>query len=182
VGRIELVAIIAQVRVDRIFQGHCSKELQFKWFRLWASAGKGMLYSGPPLANFRAHERHLIFLKESEDGWVVSMPVYALNTILAPAPPRNAIYDLSGATLNARYQALAEELEAAALSRPNPPAGLTGEAATYFSAVFDLIGGCGGPFYRHFESSTSRELRQAAIEWLGVMNRHHATCTQMPQQ
>jgi hypothetical protein len=178
VSGIELVANTAHVRVDRIFEGYSSSELQFKWFRLWSPAGEGMLYSGPPVANFKPHERYLIFLKKSAEGWVVAMPVYALEAKLAPASPSNAVRDLSSAPAQARYQALAEELEAAALQVPNPPPGMTGEAATYFSAVFDLIGACAGPFYEHFESSPSRQLRGAATEWL-VINRHHTTCTQM---
>jgi hypothetical protein len=141
-----------------------------------------MVYSGPPVANFGTHERYLIFLKKSDKGWVVAMPVYALHAKLAPAPTSNAIQDLSSAPLQARYQALAEELETAALKVQNPPPGMTGEAATYFSPVFDLIGACAEPFYRHFESSPSRELRDVATEWLGVINRHHATCVRTPRQ
>jgi hypothetical protein len=38
------------------------------------------------------------------------------------------------------YQALAEELETPALLVPVPQPGLTGEAATYFPAIFDMLG------------------------------------------
>jgi hypothetical protein len=180
VDRTELVANIAQVRIDRVFQGHCSRQLQFKWFRLWSPAGEGMLYSGPPVSNFRTQQRYLIFLKRADEAWVVSMPVYALEMTLAANPSANRITDLSGAPLVAKYQALAQELEIAAMAVPDPPPGVTGDAATYFSSVFDLIGGCAGAFYYHFESSPSPELRRAALEWAGVIKKHHAGCAQAP--
>lgn len=180
VDAVEVRSNLARVRVDRVFKGHCPLALQFKWFKLWSAAGKGTLYSGPPIADFRAHERYLIFLKQGEQGWVVAMPVYALEMKLAAASPPNAISDLSAAPVQARYRAIAEELEVAALSVPNPSPGMTGEAASYFSPVFDLLGGCGEAFYHHFESSPSSDLQEAAFRWLSLIKKRHLSCTVSP--
>jgi hypothetical protein len=75
-----------------------------------------------------------------------------------------------------RYEALAEELENAALAEPVPPPGMTGVAAMYFSSVFDLLGACAEPFYRRFMSSPSPELRAAASNWLELIRSRHLTC------
>ena len=86
------------------------------------------------------------------------MPLYAFEVELAPAPPSNAPRDLSQALRQERYEGIAEELETSALLAPTPPPGMTGEAAaTSFPAVFDLLGGCAEPCYRHFFSSPSKE-------------------------
>jgi hypothetical protein len=82
--------------------------------------------------------------------------------------------------LNQRYQALAEELETAALLVPVPQPGLTGEAATYFPAIFDLLGGCAEPFYRRFLSSSNPDLRRAALNWLGLIRSRRMTCSAAP--
>jgi len=75
-----------------------------------------------------------------------------------------------------RYEALAQELETAALLVPTPESGLTGEATTYFPAIFDLLGGCAHPFYRRFSSSPSPELRRAALNWLQLIQSRHKMC------
>jgi hypothetical protein len=85
------------------------------------------------------------------------MPLYAIEVKLAPTPPSRAVGDLSQAPTNNKYEELAQELETAALLGPTPEPGLTGEAATYFPAIFDLLGGCAEPFYRRFSSSPSLE-------------------------
>ena len=178
VDHIELLANIARVRVDRVFQGSAGAELQFVWYKLYvppASSG-GVVGSLPPLADFRAHERYLVFLKHGTTGWVVAMPLYAIEFKLAGAPPAGAMADLSQATTDQRDEALAQELETAALRLPAPQAGLTGEAVTYFPAVFDLLGGCAEPFYRRFLSSSSPELRRAALNWVQLIQSRKMTC------
>jgi hypothetical protein len=173
-----VAAHIAQVRLDRVFQGNAAGEkLQFAWFSLHAAtAGGGFAYSGPPLADFRPGKRYLVFLKRARTGWEVAMPVYAMQEELAAAPPNGALRDLSQAPLRQRYRELAEELENAALTQPVPPPGMTGEAASYFSSVFDLLAGCAEPFYRRFLSSPSAELRGAASSWLALIRTRHLTC------
>jgi len=177
VDHIELVGNVARARIDRIFQGSASGEVQFVWHRLNVSpTGGGVVASIPPTANFRPHERYLIFLKQIATGWVVAMPLYAIEFKLAPTPPSAAMADLSQATTGSRYDALAQELETAALLVPAPQSGLTGEAATYFPAIFDLLGGCADPFYRRFFSSPSPDLRRAALNWLQLIRSRHMTC------
>ena len=172
----ELAGNVAHIRIDRVFRGSHVEELQFTWFKYHATSEGGIVYSGPPLADFRPQKRYLIFLKQKLSGWVVAMPLYALEMELAPTPPSNALRDLSEAPSDQRYEALAEELETAALLVPTPQPGLTGEAATYFPAVFDLLGGCAEPFYRRFLSSPSSELRGAALRWLSLIRSRHMTC------
>jgi hypothetical protein len=172
----ELVGNVARVRIDRVFQGSAAKELQFTWFKYHATTKGGIVFSGPPLSDFRPHKRYLIFLRQKMSGWVVAVPLYALEMELAPAPPSNALRDLSQSPSEQRYEALAEELEAAALLVPTPRPGLTGEAATYFPGVFDLLGGCAEPFYRRFLSSPSPDLRGAALRWLSLIRSRHMTC------
>jgi hypothetical protein len=177
VDHVELVGNVARVRVDRVFQGSASGEVPFVWYRLYVPpTGGGVVGSLPPTANFRPHERYLIFLKRRTTGWVVAMPLYAIEVKLAPTPPSRAVGDLSQAPTNSKYEELAQELETAALLVPTPEPGLTGEAATYFPAIFDLLGGCAEPFYRRFSSSPSLELRRAALNWLRLIQARHMTC------
>ena len=84
--------------------------------------------------------------------------------------------NLSQATTDMRYEALAQELETAALLIPAPQPGLTGEAATYFPSIFDLLSGCAEPFYRRFLSSPSPELRRAALNWVQLIQSRQMTC------
>jgi len=107
---------------------------------------------------------------------VVALPLYGIEIQLAPALPSGAFRDLSHASIQRRYEAIAEELEMAASLLPVPLPGSTGEAATYFSEAFDLIGGCAEPFYRSFLSSPSHELRGAALDWLELIRSRHMTC------
>jgi hypothetical protein len=177
VDHIELLGNVARVRVDGVFQGSSSGELQFVWYRLHVPpTGGGVVGSLPPLANFRPHERYLIFLKQRTTGWVVAMPLYAIEFKLAATPPSGAIGNLSQATTDKRYEALAQELETAALLIPAPQPGLTGEAATYFPSIFDLLGACAEPFYRRFLSSPSPTLRRAALNWVQLIQLRQMTC------
>jgi hypothetical protein len=178
VDRTELTRNVAHVRVDRVFQGTDTDKLQYTWFTFHyhVSTGGGFIYSGPPVAHFRPRKRYLIFLKHNRSGWVVAMPLYALEVELAPGPPSSALRHLSEAPSDQRYKAVAEELETAALLVPAPQPGVTGEAATYFPAVFDLLGGCAEPFYRRFLSSSSPELRGAALRWLSLIRSRRMTC------
>ena len=177
VDHVELVANIAHVRIDRVFQGSATGEIGFVWYKLYVppTAG-GIVASLPPTANFRPHERYVIFLKQRSSGWVVAMPLYALEVSLAPRPPSGAMGDLSQAPSDKRFEALAQELETAVLLMPVPPPGLTGEAATYFPAIFDLLGPCAAPLYRRFLSSPSLELRRFARNWLELIQSHQITC------
>jgi hypothetical protein len=173
----KVTAKIALVRVDRVFQGAVSTgPLQFTWFSPHMENGEGFIYSGPPLAVFQPTKRYLIFLKRTSLGWEVAMPVYALEVEIMSEPPRNALTDLSQVQLQLRYESLAEELETTALSQPVPPPGMTGMAATTFPAVFDLLGGCAEPFYRHFLSSPSPELQKEAAHWLEVVRSRQLGC------
>ena len=177
VDHVELVGNVARVRVDRVFQGSASGDVPFVWYRLYVPpTGGGVVGSLPPTANFRPHERYLIFLKQRTTGWVVAMPLYAIEVKLAPTPPSRAVGDLSQAPTDRKYEALAQELETAALLVPAPQPGVTGEAATYFPAVFDLLGGCAEPFYRRFFSSSSPELRRAALNWQQLIQSRHMLC------
>jgi len=178
VDHIELLGNVARVRVDRVFQGSASGELKFLWYRLYVppTSSGGVVGSLPPPANFRPHERYLIFLKQRTTGWVVAMPFYAIEFKLAATPPSGAMGDLSQATIDKRYEALAQELETAALLIPAPQPGLTGEADTFFPSIFDLLGGCAGPFYRRFLSSSSPELRRAALNWVQLIQSRQMTC------
>ena len=105
---------------------------------------------------------------------MVALPLYGIEIQLAPTLPSGAFRDLSHASIQRRYEAIAEELEMTASLAPLP--GSTGEAATYFSEAFDLIGGCAEPFYRSFLSSLSHELRRAALDWLELIRSSHMTC------
>jgi hypothetical protein len=68
----------------------------------------------------------------------VAMPLYAIEVKLAP-PASRAVGDLSQAPTDRKYEALAQELETPALLVPAPQPAVTGEVATYFPAVFDLL-------------------------------------------
>lgn len=174
----DLTSNIARVRVDRVFQGKASAgEIQFTWFSPHSEKGGiGFLYSGPPLAAFDPGKRYLIFLKRIGLEWEVAMPLYALEVELAPGLARAAARDLSLLPLQQRYESLAGELESVALAQPPPPSGTTGMAATTFPEVYDLLGGCAEPFYRHFLSVPSPELRAAAMSWLELIQSRHLRC------
>ena len=116
----ELTATTARLRVDRVFQGEAEEEIRFTWFTLHTEGAGGWAYSGPPLADFRPHKRYLVFLKRGKSGWVVAMPLYALELELSPMPPTGSIRDLSQLLPEQRYEAIGEELETAALLRAHP--------------------------------------------------------------
>lgn len=168
-----LNANIACLGVDRVFQGKTAKELQFSWYTIHPDGARGYGYSGPPLADFQMRKRYLVFLKRNESDWTVTMPVYALDVELASESPSGSLRDLSEALPEQRYEAIAQELERAALGVPPPPPGMTGDAAAYFPSVFDLIGACADPFYRLFVSSPSPELRREALRWLNLIGNRH---------
>ena len=176
VDHIELAASTAHMRVDRVFQGNFTQRIRFTWFTLRCPASGAFVYSGPATACFRPQRRYLVFLKTDASGWVVALPLYAIGIELAPVLPERALRDLSHANIQRRYEAIAEELETTASLVPAPPSGLTGETETYFSAAFDLTGGCAEPFYRGFLSSPNHELRSQALEWLEVIRSRHMTC------
>jgi hypothetical protein len=171
-----LNANIARLRVDRVFQGKAAQEVQFSWFTIHWDGTSGYGYSGPALANFQTRKRYLVFLKRNKSDWTVAMPVYALEVELAPESSFGSLRDLSEALPEQRYEAIAQELETAALSVPPPPPGMTGEAAAYFPSIFDLLGACADPFYRLFVSSPSPELRREALRWLNLIGNRHMTC------
>lgn len=177
---------VADVLIDRVFQGNFPGEkLRFTWFTLhWSatardiadSGPRGIAYSGPPLTDFRPGKRDLIFLKRSRSGWEVAMPVYAIEVELVNTPPRGALWDVSQLPLQQQYQELAQELENAAMVLPAPPPGMTGMASLYFPSVFDLLGACAVPFFRHFLSSPSPELRADAASWLELIGSRNLKC------
>jgi hypothetical protein len=115
-------------------------------------------------------------LRRQGDDWVVSIPLYALEFALAPPSSSSVLNNLSETPWSTRSQAIAEELETAALALPRPEPGTTGFAPVYFPAVFDLIGGCAKPFFRSFLSSPSPELRAAAQRWLTLVEDKKLTC------
>jgi len=166
----------AHFRVDRVFQGEPNDNFQFTWFALHIDGAESTAYAGPPLASFQSGKRYLIFLKKDKSSWVVAIPMYAIEAELAPELPPSSVSDFSKLLPEQRYEAIAEELERAALRVPAPPPGVTGEAAVYFPKVFDLIGACGEPFYRQFLSSPSPELRADAFRWLDLIRTRHMTC------
>jgi hypothetical protein len=168
---------ITHFRVDRVFQGKPNDNFQFTWFSLHMDGTESTAYAGPPLASFQSGKRYLIFLKKEKTSWVVAIPMYELEAELAPELPPSSVSDFSKLLPEQRYEAIAEELERAALLVPDPPPGVTGEAAVYFPEIFDLIGACGEPFYRQFLSSPSHELRAAAFSWLDLIHARQMTCT-----
>jgi hypothetical protein len=170
----EVTANIAHLRVDRVFQGSApGKELRFTWF---TPGGTGYVWDGPPVADLRPGRRYMVFLKQARAGWQVSMPLFAIEVELAAMPPRGSPRDLSHVPVRQRYRALAEELKSAALAGPAGPTGMAAEPATYFSPVFDLLGGCAAPFYRRFLSSPDWKLRDEASIWLGLIHSRHLAC------
>jgi hypothetical protein len=178
----EAMAHVASIRIDRVFQGSAlGPQLRFTWFSQHMRVEKGhgvvgVVGSVPPLANFRPGKRYLLFLKRAGSVWQVAIPVVAIEEELTATPPAGSVCDLSRATAGERYRALAEELEDAALAQPAPPKGMTGQASTYFSSIFDLLGACAEHFYDRFASSTSPELREAAATWLDLIHSRRLTC------
>lgn len=175
----ELDAQTAHLHVDRTFKGKVASaaDLSFTWFRLHPKDGKGFAYAGPPLSNFEEGKRYLIFLKSEGDHWVVSLPLYAIEVELGSTPPPYASPDVSGAAPFQRDSAIAEELEAAALAVPPPAPGTTGMAITYFSPIFDLLGGCAEDFYEQFKTSPIPALQKSATEWVEIIQSRRLTCT-----
>ena len=176
VDGINVEANTALLEVDRVFQGQAPEQVLFTWFSLPPRNATGFVYSGAPLASFRPHVRYLVFLKRNKSGLTTAMPAYAFEVTLAPEPPKDAVRDSSDLPPHQRYEAVAEELEMAALRAPAPPPGLAGEAPTYFSPVLDLIGGCAAPFYRQFLSSSNEDVRKAAVDYLNLITSHHLAC------
>jgi len=177
VDGIELTALRAECDVDRVFKGPPAHHLVFTWFS-FAPPPKnsgGVIGSTPPISSFRVGTRYLVFLRRRHSEWVVSVPLFALELKLASPKPSSPA-DLSEVPPNVRNEAIAEELETAALLLPEPPAGMTGFAPLYFAPVFDLLGGCVEPFFRRFISSRSAELRGAAQRWLALLADKKLTC------
>jgi hypothetical protein len=177
VDGVELTANVAEIDVDRVFKGQRETVVRFTWFTFPPMSG-GIVYSGPPISNLRIESRYLIFLRKRDDGWAVTIPLWALEVKLAPARPTGALLDLTQVPEQTRNQAMAEELETAALRMPKPAPGVTGEAAMYFPWVFDLVGGCGESFFRLFLSSDSKELREASQNWLALLINKHSRCVE----
>jgi len=158
------------------FRDRPPERIKFTWFTPQFEAG---IYSGPPLAHFQPNRRYLVFLKRAASGWVVALPLYQIEMELAPVPPANSLRDLSGTLPVQRNTALAEELETTALLAQPAQPGTTGEAAAYFPAVFDLLGGCARPFYRRFSSSPNPQLSEEALRWLSFVRSKGLTCSQL---
>jgi|GraSoiStandDraft_24_1057298.scaffolds.fasta_scaffold95590_1 hypothetical protein len=168
VDGVEVTANEAKIKIDRIFKGEAkSATMQFLWFSP-ASASGFLIYSGPPLADFKPSVRYLVFLRHGPTDYVVTIPIYEMEVRLAPIRA-GTLSDLSQVPTSERNLEIAKELETAALFLPEPPPGVTGEAATYFPSVVDLLGGCAEPFLRHFAASRSKELRAAAQNWLALL-------------
>lgn len=179
----EVDSRIASLKVDRSFQGRVERStIRFKWFAPHHEGDGGVIYAGPPLAEFRAQTRYLVFLSKAGDGWVVAMPVYRLELKLASAPPADSIRDVSIMPAEIRDQELAQELELAAMSEPLPTPGTTGFAPEYFNSVDELIGGCSEPFVRWFLKSPSPELRLAAQRHLDLMKKEKLSCDEPKPQ
>jgi hypothetical protein len=121
----------------------------------------------------------LVFLRRDPRDFVVTIPIYAIEAKLA-AQQSGALSDLSQVPPADRNFEIAKELETAALSLPEPPPGMTGEAAAYFPSVVDLIGGCAKPFLRHFAASRSKELRAAEQNWLALLVNKGLRCPKSP--
>jgi hypothetical protein len=152
VDGVDVTANDANMSIDRIFKGRVkSATMQFLWFSLASTSG-GVIYSGPPLSDFRPKVRYLVFLRHGPSGYVVTIPS------------------------SRRNLEIAKELETAALFLPEPPPGVTGDAARYFPYVVDILGGCAEPFLRHFAGSQSKELRAAAQNWLALLVNEELHC------
>ena len=168
VDGVEVTTNAAEIRIDRVFKGEAkATTLKFLWFTPPPVAG-GVIYSGPPLTDFKPAGRYLVFLRHEPTGFVVTIPIVAIEVRLGPVQ-QGSPSDVSQVPLNERNLEIAKELEAAALSVPEPAPGVTGEAATYFPSVVDLLGGCAEPFLRHFAASRSKELGAAAQNWLALL-------------
>jgi len=178
VDGIELTALRAECDVDRVFKGPPTEHVGFTWFSFAPPPNDsgGVVGSTPPISSFRSGTHYLVLLRKKRDQWVVSVPLYALEVKLASPPPSSGHDNLSEAPPHVRNQAIAEELETAALRLPEPQAGMTGYAPWYFAPVFDLIGGCADPFFRRFLSSRSAELRAAAQRWLALIADKKLAC------
>lgn len=173
---VEVMVNHANIRIDRVFKGYVKPGvLAFRWFSPAPMSGSGVIASLPPLAHFRRGDRYLVFLRRAQSGYVVTMPIYAIDVRLAAAIP-SRLSDLSQAPEQVRRSEIAQELETAALSIPRPAPGVTGEAVMYFPQVVDLIGGCAKPFLRHFAESQSRELAGEAQRWLAFLADKHLHC------
>ena len=166
----------AEIRVDRVFKGEAkSATMHFLWYSPAPACG-GVVYSGPPFADFKPKVRYLVFLRQNSNGYVVTIPIYEMEVRLAR--PGSAVFrDLSQVPISERKSEIAKEIEAAALSVPHPAPGVTGDAARYFPYVVDLIGGCAEPFLRHFAVSRSKELRAAAQNWLAFVVNKGLRCS-----
>ena len=172
---VQVLSNQAKIRIDRVFKGYVKPGvLPFRWFSPAPVSG-GVIASLPPLARFRNGERYVVFLRRSQSGYAVTMPIYAIDVPLAPATS-GRLSDLSQAPEQVRRSAIAQELETAALSLPKPGPGVTGEAATYFPYVVDLVGGCAEPLLRHFAGSASRELAGEAQRWLALLAQKRLRC------
>ena len=175
VDAVKLTSNQAHIEIDRIFKGQASeRRLHFLWYSPAPVEG-GVIYSGPPLANFVAGRRLMVFLRKGLAGYVVTMPVYQMEVPLAPAS-RLTVSDVSVLPDKIRDSEIARELESAALSVSPPARGTTGLAAIYFPYVVDLIGGCAKPFLEHFTGSPNKELRVAAERWLTLLRDKHLDC------
>src|SRR5438309_512107 len=66
VDGVEVTANEAKIKIDRIFKGEAkSATMQFLWFSP-ASASGFLIYSGPPLADFKPSVRYLVFLRHGQ--------------------------------------------------------------------------------------------------------------------
>jgi hypothetical protein len=177
VDGVEVMVNEATIQIDRVFKGQVAqRDVKFAWFSPAPVSGSGgVIYSGPPLADFRQNRRYLVFLRSDATSYVVTMPIYQLEVQLAPASPAK-MSNVSPLPKEIQDREMAQELETAALSVPPPRPGVTGEAALYFPYVVDLIGGCAEPFLRHFTRLQSKELREAAQRWLALLIEKRSTC------
>jgi hypothetical protein len=57
-----LNANTARLRVDRVFPGKTTEELQFSWYTTHWDGARGYGYSGPPLADSQTRKRYSVFL------------------------------------------------------------------------------------------------------------------------
>ena len=173
---VEVTSNKADIRADRIFKGRANaRTVLFLWFSPAPVSGVGVISSLPPLAHFVKGKWYLVFLRRNQTGYIVIMPIYAIEVSLAPASP-GRLSNLSQAPEQLRDSEIAQELETAALAVPRPQPGVTGEAVTYFPYVVDLIGGCAKPFLRHFAGSPSKELADSACSWLALISRKGLRC------
>lgn len=194
VDGVKLTQNTATINVDRVFKGSLkARDLKFLWYTFYAPSAAsdyGFVYSGPPLADFRPGTRYLVFLRAKRNVYEVTIPVYGIEAKLAAPRSPSMFPDLSAAPSSMRNGEIAIELETAALSFPDPPENMTGEAATYFPYVVDLIGGCAEPFLWHFVRKDERldrlarqtELRTAAQRWLALIANKGMSCTPMTRE